>query len=201
MDMSALQSLTPEERAALKAALDTPEDPMAKLASAVQMLSEELSAVKEAHEALKCLVMDDLIGGIKEAYDGNERLGRMEAFKGKYGATLDPLAEPFKKTFARDLHDDAFKYYDGLSGEDGFSDEVGDGKIKEIVAQIKERLGIKDEPSAIVAEVKEEKPADTGKAEEEPDEMQSMYDEIDKMKRRDASRAEARKAEPARKRA
>jgi hypothetical protein len=192
MDMSALASLTPEERAALKAALDTPEDPMAKIASAVEMLNAEVSAVKEAHEALKCLVMDDLIGGIKEAYEGNERSGRMEAFKGKYGATLDPLAEGFKKTFDSDLHEKAFDYADSLRGEEGFSDEVLDGKIKEIVAQIKERLGIKDEPAAIVAEVKEEKPAE-GKAEEEPDEMKSMYDEIDRMKRRDASRAEARK--------
>jgi len=192
MDMSALASLTPEERAALKAALDEPEDPIGKLSSVIKMLSDEVSAMKESHEALKCLVMDDLIGGIKEAYDGNERSGRMEAFKGKYGATLDPLAEGFKKTFDSDLHEKAFDYADSLRGEEGFSDEVLDGKIKEVVAQIKERLGIKDEP-AVVAEVKEEKPADTGKAEEEPDEMKSMYDEIDRMKRRDASRSEARK--------
>jgi hypothetical protein len=194
------KSLTPEERAALRAALDEAEkpDPTAQLCEVVEYLCDELKALQESFASLKGLVMDDVIGGIKEAYDGNVRTERMGEFKGKYGAMLDPLAEPFEKTFGANLHDKAFDYMDSLRGEEGFNDEVGDAKLKEVIQQIKEKLGISDEPAAVVEEVKAEEPAAEAsaepakaeaEAEEEPDEdTKKAWDEIEAMKRRDEPR-------------
>lgn len=197
MEMSAVQLLTPEERAALKAALDEAEqpDPMDKLAEVVEYLCDENKAMHEELSSLKALVMDELIGGIKEAYEGNVRTEKMGEFKGKYGSMLDPLAEPFKRTFGADLHDKAFDYMDQLRGEEGFTDEMGEGKLKEVIQQIKEKLGIADEP--IVAEVTTaEVPAKEeakGEADEEPEvdeDTQKAWDEIAAMKDRDDSRDE-----------
>jgi hypothetical protein len=194
MDMSVLSSLTPEERAALKEALDKAEepDPVEQLCAVVEFQLSEIKGLKEELSNLKALVMDDLIGGIKEAYDGNVRTERMGEFKGKYGSMLDPLAEPFKRTFGADLHDKAFDYLDSLRGEEGYNDEVGDSKIKEVIAQIKEKLGISDAP-AVVAEVEatpaeEPKKKAEGEAEEEPEEdAKKAWNEIEAMKSRDTS--------------
>jgi len=195
MDMSALSSLTPEERVALKAALDQAEapDPVEELAELVEYLCDELEAVKKAHDALKALVMEDLIGGIKEAYEGNVRIERMNEFKGKYGSMLDPLAEKFKTTFGADLHDKAFDYMDSLRGEEGYTDEVGDSKLKEVIQQIKEKLGLNEPVAAVVTE--EVKPVETpaakeASAEEEPEEdARKAWDEIEAMKRREDARS------------
>jgi hypothetical protein len=187
MDMSGISTLTPEERAALKAALDEAEkpDPVAQLSGAVEMLCADNQAMREEIASLKKLVMEDIIGGVKEAYEGNVRTERMGAFKGKFGPMLDPLAEAFKRTFGADLHEKAFDYMDGLRGEEGYTDEMGDSKMSEVIAQIKEKLGLSD-PAPIVAEVAEVKPAE-GEAEEEPvdDETQTAWDEIAAMKDRE----------------
>ena len=203
MDMSVLSSLTPEERAALKAALDQAEekDPVEQLAEVVEYLCGENKALKEELDRLKGLVMDDLIGGIKEAYDGNVRSERMNDFKGKYGSMLDPLSEPFKRTFGADLHEKAFDYMDGMRGEEGYTDEVGDSRLKEVIEQIKEKLGLN---SPVVAEVTEEvkpaEPAADGEAEEEPEEdAQKAWDEIAQMKKRDDARSAQREKKPVRK--
>jgi hypothetical protein len=196
MEMSAIASLTPEERAALKAALDQAEqpDPMDKMAEIVEYLCDELKSTKEELANLKALVMDDLIGGIKEAFEGNVRTERMGEFKGKYGSMLDPLAEPFKRTFGADLHEKAFDFLDGMRGEEGYNDEMGDTKLKEVIQQIKEKLGIADEPvvaEVTTAEVPAEKSEEAeGEAEEEPvdDDTQKAWDEIAAMKDRDDSR-------------
>jgi hypothetical protein len=197
-----VMSLTPEERAALRAALDQAEekDPVEQLAEVVEYLCKELDAVKKAHDALKGLVMEDLIGGIKEAYEGNVRSERMNDFKGKYGSMLDPLAEPFKKTFNADLHDKAFDYMDQLRGEEGYTDEVGDSKLKEVIQQIKEKLGLNESAPVAAVVTEEVKPAEEGKAEEEPeDDAQKAWDEIAQMKSRDDAREAARDKSRARK--
>jgi len=205
------KALTPEERAALRAALDDADkpDPVEQLSDVVTYLCDELKALQEAHAALKALVMDDLIGGIKEAYDGNVRTERMGEFKGKYGAALDPLADKFKTTFGADLHEKAFDYMDGLRGEEGYTDEVGDSKLQEVIAQIKEKLGLNEpapaEPAAAVVteEVKPAEPpaAEEGEAEEEPEEdAQKAWDEIAEMKKRDDFKSTRReKNKPVRK--
>jgi hypothetical protein len=193
MDMSVLSSLSAEERAALKAALDEPVcDPIETLTGIVESQAGDIKALKEEIGNLKALVMDDLIGGIKEAYDGTVRTERMGEFKGKFGSMLDPLAEPFKRTFNADLHEKAFDYADELRGEEGFTEDNLGQKLQEVVDQIKERLGIKEEQSPVIAEVaaEAEKPAEEGKAEEEPyeEDAQKAWDEISAMKSRDDKR-------------
>jgi hypothetical protein len=208
MDMSVLSSLSPEERAELMSALEAANkpDPVCELTKVVDALKSDLSAAREEIGNLKALVMDDLIGGIKAAYDGNVRTERMGEFKSKFGSMLDPLAEPFKRTFSADLHEKAFDYADELRGEEGFSEDNLGAKLQEVVDQIKERLGMKEEPAAeVVAEVapEAEKPAEApaGEAEEEPEEdAQMAWDEIAAMKKKDdAKSAQRDKNKPVRK--
>ena len=158
----------------------------------MEQLSALVASQAEEIATLRKLVTDDIIGGIQEAYEGNVSTERMGEFKGKYGSMLDPLADPFKRTFGADLHDKAFDYLDGLRGEEGYTDEMGDSKMSEIIAQIKEKLGISD-PEPVVAEVAEVKPAEPaaeGEAEEDPvdEDTQKAWDEIAAMKDRDDSR-------------
>jgi hypothetical protein len=199
MDANVLAALSPEERAALKAALEESEsNPMDDLAEAVKYLCGEIDSVKEmvktqtdAHDALKKLVMEELIGGLAEAYNSNKEAEEFEGFKGKHGGMFEPFAEKFKSTYGVDLLDRAFKHLRELQGEEGYSDEVGSSELEKIVNQIKERLGF-EEPVAAVEAVKVEKPAE-GEADEEPDDdTRAAWNEIEAMKRRDDYK-EARK--------
>lgn len=197
MDANVLSSLTPDERAALKAALEESEsNPMDELAEAVKYLCTEIDSVKDmvktqtdAHDALKKLVMEELIGGLAEAYNSNKEAEEFEGFKGKHGGMFEPFAEKFKSTYGIDLLDRAFKHLRELQGEEGYSDEVGSSELEKIVNQIKERLGF-EEPAAV--EVAVEKPAE-GEADEEPDDdTRAAWNEIEAMKKRDDYK-EARK--------
>ena len=185
MDMSVLSSLSPEERAALLAALQQePEpDPVEQLTSAVQYLCGELDAVKKAHDALKALVMDDMIGGIKEAFESNQRAEQMNGFKGKYGSALDPFAGKFKDLYGKDLHEHTFDTF----GSDG---EGLDEKIASLVEELKAKIGLPPETPAVVTATAE--PAEDS-ADEEPNDVKAAYAEIEKQKRRDDSREARRK--------
>lgn len=183
MDMSVLSSLSPEERAALMAALQAePEkDPVEQLTETVQFLCGELDAVKKAHDALKALVMDDMIGGIKEAFEANQRMESMNGFKGKYGSMLDPFAGKFKDLYGKDLHEHTFDTFG--------SDEEGlDEKIANLVEELKAKIGLPPETPAVVTAGPAEDSAD-----EEPDDVKAAYNEIEKMKRRDDAREARRK--------
>jgi hypothetical protein len=197
MDANVLSSLTPDERAALKAALEESEsNPMDELAEAVKYLCTEIDSVKDmvktqtdSHDALKKLVMEELIGGLAEAYNSNKEAEEFEGFKGKHGGMFEPFAEKFKSTYGVDLLDRAFKHLRELQGEEGFTDEIASSEFEKIVNQIKERLGF-EEPAAV--EVAVEKPAE-GEADEEPDDdTRAAWNEIEAMKRRDDYK-EARK--------
>jgi len=197
MDIS---TLTPEERAALKAALDQePEDPIGKIAEVLQMICAEIDAVKEELAAVKKTVYDDMIGSIKSLYGENVRADKMAEFKGKYGSMLDPLAEPFGKVYGGNLHEKAFDFLAGMQGDEGYTDEVGDGKLKEVLQTIKDKLGL-SEPAAVSVEVA--KPAEPeAPAPEADDEMSSMDDEIARMKRREDKKPKKSDDMPARRRA
>lgn len=189
MDASVLSALSPEERAALLAALqEEPEkDPVEQCLEAIEYLCEELDAVKKAHDALKALVMDDMIGGIREAVEANQRAEDLAGFKGKYGAMLDPFAEKFKGKYeGKDIHEYAFDGMNKLRGQEGY---LGDEpQMSGFVEFLKKELA---DPAA-VAEVK---PAEAeGEADEEPEaDAQAAYDEIEAMKRRDDKRDARRK--------
>jgi hypothetical protein len=189
MDMSILSTLSPEERAALKAALDQADqpDPVEKLSALVSSLSDDLKSVREELANLKTLVTDELIGGIKGAFDETVRAERMGDFKGKYGSMLDPLAETFQRTYKKDLHEHAFNFIDGMRGEEGYTDELGGERLKAAIEELKAALGM---PPDAIAEVKAEAvpaPEAKGEAEEEPvdDDTQTAWDEIAAMKDRE----------------
>ena len=194
-----IASLTPEERAALKAALDQePEDPIGDIVGVLQTLANGLDACRADLVSLRKLVEDDMIGSIRSLYDENVRADKMSAFKGKYGSMLDPLAEPFKKVYGGDLHEQAFNYLDKMSGDEGYTDEIGDGSLKGILQTIKEKLGLSDPAAvAVPADTKvEETKEDTG-----DDELSSMDDEIARMKKREDKKTPKSDVPPARRRA
>jgi hypothetical protein len=196
MDIS---SLTPEERAALKAALDEEQaDPFKEICEVIQKLADGLDMCFANIASLRKLVEDDMIGSIRSLYDENVHADKMNEFKGKYGSMLDPLAESFKKTYDGDLHEQAFKFMDKMRREEGYTDEVGEGRLKEVLQTIKEKLGL-NEPVVAAEVTKVEEPAPEPEGEGE-DEMSSLDDEIARMKNREKKSPES-DVPPARRRA
>lgn len=185
MDMMSLDTLSPEEFDALEKAISArkqgADDPISTLASVVQSLMERLGRIEEDF-------YQKVLGGIDGLYKENMRAEGMKGFGEKYGGMFSPHAEDFKRTYGSDLMEKAFDYLESLKGEEGYSDEVGDGKLKELVDQIKGRL---TKPEAVAVEVTKAgvKPEAAAPAEEgEPDDSQSVYDEIARMKKREAAR-------------
>ena len=191
MDAMSLDTLSPEEIDALEKAIagrkQGADDPISTLASIVQSLMERLGRIEEDFYT-------KVLGGIDGLYKENMRAEDMKGFGEKYGGMFSPYADDFKRTYSGDLMEKAFDYLESLKGEEGYTDEVGDGKLKELVDQIKGRL---TKPEAVAVEVKAEGepvklPEAAAPAEEgESDDSESVYDEIARMKKRDGARKRA----------
>jgi hypothetical protein len=179
MDLSILDSLSEPERAELMAALQPKADPIDQIVKAIEYLCDKVDALDEKVNAVADVVEKEIIGGIKEVYDSNVRADGMSAFRGKYGGILGPLADGFEKLWGGDIHEKAFDFLGSLDGDE----EAKDAKLKEIVASIKDKLGIKDEPAAVAVKVEKEAEPSAPEPKKEPDEMESMDDEIARMKK------------------
>lgn len=188
MDLSPLKNLSPEEREALRAALAEPEqeDPMAQVMSALKFCSEEISSLSEKiasvceqHENLKKLVMEELIGGLAEAYNANKEAEEFEGFKGKFGSMFEPFGEKFKSTYGVDLLPKVHSHWKEMSSEDGFSEEIGKAELEKLVNEIKEKLGFVEDQLKAQGEASEEPPEE---------DAQAAWNEVERMKRRDDAR-------------
>lgn len=190
MDTMSLDTLSPEEIDALEKAIagrkQGADDPISALTTVVQSITERLGRIEEDF-------YQKVLGGIDGLYKENMRAEGMKGFGEKYGGMFSPHAEDFKRVYGSDLMEKAFDYLESLKGEEGYSDEVGDGKLKELVGQIKSRIG---KPDAVAVEVSKSEPVETPEAaapavEGEPDDSASVYDEIARMKKREGSRKRA----------
>jgi hypothetical protein len=191
-DLVGIDSLGPEEIEALKAAIaareNPPPDPVQVLASVCEMLLDKVQAVCDQLDKLQEDFYGKMIGGIQDLYSANMRTMGMKGFGEKYGSLLSPFADQFKTVFGDDLMEKAYDYLEALKGEEGYSDEIGDGKMKELAEQIKGRLA----PAAVSVSVEKAGP---GPADEGPADgiTSDMEDEIARMKAREEARAKARK--------
>ena len=139
-----LSSLTPEEIADLKAALDAPppEDPVKTLASVVEMLISRMQPIEERLAKLESFIEKDLVGGIQELSEAQAAASRIAGIKGKYGDLFSPFG-----SYLSDRLGDPEKIYDlldkhlaELKGADGYSDEMGESSIKSIAEEIGKRM-------------------------------------------------------------
>jgi hypothetical protein len=184
-----IQSLTPEERAQLREALgqeDSAPDPIATLANVLEMVLGKLEDFSTRLDRIEADFYKKLLAGIDGMYSENMRADGMKSFGEKYGGMFSPYADDFKRVFDSDLMEKAFDYLESLKGGEGYTDEMGDGKLKELVDQIKAKLGPK-EPAVVTAEVTKG-PAAAPEAATEEDDMPSIENEIERMKKRDAAR-------------
>jgi len=191
-DLMGLESLAPEEIEALKAALaareNPPPDPIQVMASVVEMLLDKVQYLCDQVDKIQEDFYGKMIGGIQDLYSANMRTMGLKGFGDKYGSLLSPFADQFKTTFGDDLMEKAYDYLEALKGEEGYTDEIGDGKMKELAEQIKGRLA----PAAVSVSVEKAGP---GTADEGPADgiTPDIEDEISRMKKREEARAKARK--------
>lgn len=202
MDGMTLESLSAEELTALEEAIAKrkaaqSEDPMAAIASVLEMLLENYEKLSEKVTRIETDFYEKVLGGIDGLYKENLRADGLKAFGEKHGSMFAPFADDFKRVFDKDLIPLVFDYLEELKGEPGFNDEVAGTKLKDLAEQIKGRIGPKEPPPAAVevTKVEAEKPAE--KPPEPPEESAdgmdaTMENEIAAMKRKDEARERAR---------
>ena len=146
LDMAQLNSLSPEERAALKEALSNPpDDPMEIIASAIELLMAKVEAVEQKVDAVSKVVYDDFIGGIKELSDSRAKVERVSGIKSKYGSLFGGPGIP---EYLSDhlggnpdsIYDLIDEHLQKLKGGEGFTDEMGDSEIQKIAKEIGDRI-------------------------------------------------------------
>lgn len=153
-----LDSLTPEEKEELKAALNGGGHPDAEQDAGMidqsnDMIANMLQLIVERLEKLEEAVYDNLIGGIRTLYDTNKRKMGIDGLKSKYGKDLDPYSEPFKEMQGgADLYDRLYDEIENLrnAAGEGWNDEVESGEIGKMMDILKKHLIPKgmEEPKA-----------------------------------------------------
>lgn len=161
MDLSVL---SPEERQTLREQLGQEEqDPIAAIAAVMELFASKLEALEERQTKLESVVVDEIIGGISNLYNDNMRVEGIKGLKGKYADLFGPHEGAFQELYGGDVYEKLFDMIEELKGGEGFTDELGDSKIKEIAAQLQEKLSkVKGPaPEAAAVEIKtEESPKD-----------------------------------------
>jgi len=156
MDLSAL---SPEERQTLREQLGQEEqDPIAAIAAVMELFASKLEAIEERQAKLESVVVDEIIGGISNLYNDNMRVEGIKGLKGKYADLFGPHEGAFQELYGGDVYEKLFDMIEELKGGEGFTDELGDSKIKEIAAQLQKKISkVKEQaPGAAVVEVKTE---------------------------------------------
>jgi hypothetical protein len=82
------------------------------LANNQETLDKRLSAIESGISDLRKVVMDDLIGGIKDLYGENVRADGISGLKAKYGEKFGALEGDFSDLYGGDLWE---KLYDAFS--------------------------------------------------------------------------------------
>lgn len=183
-----VNTLTPEDISLMKEAIAAyemnPQDNQAeeddkfkKLADAIEILAERVQAMDERYDKLECVVMDDIIGGVKGIYDAERRGASISKLKESYGSEIEPLLPAYHAIIGKD-DDDIYERLEDvleeLKGQDGYTDEMGHESIMNIINEIKSRAEkIKGPAPAAAIEVEVAK---------EPTEEENTIARIRKMK-------------------
>jgi hypothetical protein len=175
-----LEALTPEEKAqfyeALKAEMGGGEvceceAKFEQVAEVLKNLADEIADIKET-------LYNKMIGGIQSLYDDNVRASEIGGLKEKYGSLFDPHMEAFGKMYpGADLYSNLYDQIGSMKGAEGYTDEMGDAKIKEIASQLQAIVeGIRG-PVAMTAEI-----ATPAEAPGERSEMDAIVDRVKRLK-------------------
>ena len=176
-----IATLSPEERAALKAQLEEePCDPVEELAKALDIIVDKMESMEERVGKIEKTVLDDLIGGIKGLYDENVRASGISDLKGKYGSMFEPYEKGLGELGVTDLYGSLHSMLSELKGSPDYNDEMGDSKIKEVAKTIADKFAaITGKPVEVeTAKVEPEKPAEP----EEEDPQAAIKRAVERMK-------------------
>ena len=134
------------------------EEKFAAVAGILEQIIAKVDASEQRLQKLEGLVQDEIIGGITKLYDENMRFENIEGLRAKHGPMFEGMEEPFKDLYDSDLWEKLQDLLDELKAGEGYTDEMGDSKIKEIAEQLKTKLAkLKGEngqkPEAVAVEV------------------------------------------------
>jgi hypothetical protein len=183
-----LEALTPEEKAQLKAALDAEmggggDDCAAKFEAVANVLDQivaSMDAMRMDIDAVKKTVFDDMIGGIKKLYGENQRSSGIEEIKAKYGPMFDPYMDSVKEMYPdMDLHGRLYDTLSEMRGGEGYTDEMGDARVKEIADALRAKVEKIRGPAPAVAI--EAAPVEAMPS--EPSEMDAIVDRVKNLKK------------------
>ena len=181
-----LEALTPEEKAQLKAALDAEmgggDDCAVKFEAVANVLDQVVSKLDSLEErlcAIEKTVLEDMIGGIKKLYGDNMRASGIEEIKAKYGPMFDPYMDSVKEMYPdMDLHGRLYDTLSEMRGGEGYTDDMGDARVKEIADALRAKVEKIRGPAPVAAAV-EGSPA----APSEPNEMDAIVDRVKSLKK------------------
>lgn len=185
MDLSVL---SPEEIDTLKKALDqyqnvAPTSEHADMESdkeflnpiieAIELLMQAVETISDKLDTLEKVVMDDIIGGVKELHDGNVRSMNISNVRDKYSSVFDPLESSWKDE--GDIYEKIFDKIEELKGLADYSEEMEGAEVNNIAEMLQKKVDVNPSTSNDpVAEVEE--------SSEEPDKLQQMMAQIKRQK-------------------
>jgi hypothetical protein len=177
--------------------IGNPQDPIDAVAAIVNLLVSKceslegkVSALEERLETTEKMLFDELIGNIKKLYDDNMRSEGIKGLREKY-PDFGIYEEPLNKFYpGSDLYGSLHDMLSKLRGNEGYTDEVGDGEMKRILDELRKQFDFVKVPEPPkVEEVVAETPAEEVKVEtppepeEKPPEEDWITAEVRKMKK------------------
>ena len=179
-----ISTMTPEEKQTLLAQLqEEPCDPVEELAKAMDILVTKVEELEGVIGVLKKTVDDDLIGGIRGLYDENVRASGISDLKGKYGSLFEPYEKGLGELGVSDVYGDLHDMLSRLKESPDYTDEMGDGKVREIAKMVGDKFSAISGKPAEVAVEKVEAPAEPAAEEEDP--QAAIKRAVERMKKRE----------------
>ena len=165
----AIGDLSAEERAALKAELESyqePEDPIAELATIIEIVGEKIQELCARMDKLEDFIQNGLIGGLDALATERAKVSAIGDLKGKYGSLFPDTYGGYLKDHLGDNYNDAlweliYADLEKLKGTDGYTDEVGETSIKSLAENIGKRVTAL---TGTAPEVKAEEPSASSEA-------------------------------------
>ena len=183
-----IAELSPEERASLKAELDSfqePEDPIKTLATVIDVLCEKGKEMEDRIASLEDFIQNGLIGGLNTLASEKARADSISGLKGKYGEMFSPYSDFIKANAGEDgIWDLIHDHLESIKGVEGYDEG---GSVKEIAEAIGKRVSeLSGKPATVEAAKVEEKPPEAPAEEsppaEEEDDMKPVKEYIKKLK-------------------
>jgi hypothetical protein len=181
-----LEALSTEEKAQLLKALQAEgegadtcdcDSKFETVAGVLDTIVAKIDAYEERIASLEKTLMEDMIGGIRKLYADNVRTEGLEGLKSKYGDLFNPHMDAFKEFYpSEDLWSRLYDSLESMKGQDGYSDEMGDKRVREIADQLGAKVAKVRGPVAAKVEVATPEAG-------EVDPMSALVESVKKMKR------------------